>query len=78
MSSCASCGRAGAAEHNPGRGLCFDCFRERVDALCRELDETPAARLDAVYQRGMAELGASVSEDTEQPGQSRACRPVPP
>lgn len=65
MPTCETCGASFEATGNPTFDRhCFDCFRQRVNALCAEIDQAAQVgpgMVTAVYLVGMTELGADPS-----------------
>jgi hypothetical protein len=62
MATCEMCGVNFESTGNPHFDrFCFDCFRQRVNSLCAQIDqaaEVGPGMVTAVYLTGMSELGA--------------------
>jgi hypothetical protein len=62
MATCEMCGVNFESTGNPHFDRsCFDCFRQRVNSLCAEINQAAQVgpgMVTAVYLTGMLELGA--------------------
>jgi hypothetical protein len=62
MATCETCGVMFEATGNPTFDRhCFNCFHQRVNALCAEIDQAAQVgpgMVTAVYPTGMLDLGA--------------------